>query len=142
MASLIRNSCLGGIFVAFTAASPVQACLDFPGNQNAPPGETCADAPAQQEAVPQTRAAQAPALPLYGPRRTTAAVPQMQQPALAPFTILYLGTQRYEDVGSYPLPFPGGCFNCPTTPSNQDNVARSLFRAHAFSQKFFYPLNR
>jgi hypothetical protein len=36
-----------------------------------------------------------------------------------------------------PAPFPGGCFNCSTLGSNQDNVGGMLSRAHGFSQNLY-----
>ena len=40
---------------------------------------------------------------------------------------------------SLPLPFPGGCFNCSTLRSNHSNLAESIFRSHAMSQKLYDP---
>jgi hypothetical protein len=40
---------------------------------------------------------------------------------------------------SVPTPYPGGCFNCSTLPSNRSNATDSIFRSHALSQKLFKP---
>ena len=43
---------------------------------------------------------------------------------------------QYE-LQSRPAPFPGGCFNCSTLQSNQNNSSYGLSRSHDFSQDLY-----
>ena len=57
----------------------------------------------------------------------------LRQPSLTSVVIVLQEPPAF----SAPLPYPGGCFNCSTLPSNRSNAATSIFRSHAVEQNLY-----